>query len=187
MIFLALVHYPVLNRKGDTIVSAVTNLDIHDIARVTATYGLDGYYIVTPLEEQQLLVRELARHWTKGTSPNTDRKKALGLVEIAASIDDVCASIAQTSGRVPRVVATSAQMRAPAISWQQLRREIECGAFDKMPLLLLFGTASGLAHEVFESVSATLEPIEPQREYNHLSVRSAVAIAIDRLCGNMNA
>ena len=72
---IALVHYPVLDRRGDVVTSAVTNLDVHDLARLATTYGLCRYYIVTPATEQQLLTARIVRHDTvtpcgfPGTSP----------------------------------------------------------------------------------------------------------------------
>ncbi|SVE60327.1 uncharacterized protein METZ01_LOCUS513181, partial [marine metagenome] len=33
-VHLALVHYPVYNKNGETITSSVTTLDVHDILRV---------------------------------------------------------------------------------------------------------------------------------------------------------
>jgi hypothetical protein len=58
----ALVHHPVLDRRGDLVTTAVTNLDIHDIARAAKTYGAGCYYLVTPLVEQQRLVDRLLEH-----------------------------------------------------------------------------------------------------------------------------
>ena len=55
-LYLSLLHYPVVNKQGETITSAVTNLDLHDIARVSATYGVKAFYAVTPLEDQKALV-----------------------------------------------------------------------------------------------------------------------------------
>ncbi len=42
-IYIGLVHHPVRNRHGETVATAVTNLDIHDIARAARTYGIRGY------------------------------------------------------------------------------------------------------------------------------------------------
>ena len=50
-------------------------------------------------------------------------------------------------------------------------------------MLLLFGTAHGLAPELSETADYTLPPIESTTGYNHLSVRSAVSIILDRLLG----
>ncbi len=65
-IYLALVHYPVKNKNGQTITSAVTNLDLHDIARAAKTYGVGAFYVVTPLEDQKELVEKIVSHWTEG-------------------------------------------------------------------------------------------------------------------------
>jgi hypothetical protein len=49
--------------------------------------------------------------------------------------------------------------------------------------LLLFGTGWGMTEELFDSADYVLEPIKGHGEYNHLSVRSAVSIYMDRLFG----
>jgi hypothetical protein len=51
------------------------------------------------------------------------------------------------------------------------------------PFLLLLGTGWGLTEECFESADLILEPIAGAGQYNHLSVRSAAAIMLDRLVG----
>jgi hypothetical protein len=47
--------------------------------------------------------------------------------------------------------------------------------------LLLLGTGWGLAAEVLDRVDDVLEPIAGAGPYNHLSVRAAAAIMLDRL------
>ncbi len=49
--------------------------------------------------------------------------------------------------------------------------------------MILLGTAWGLAPQVIESSDGILEPISGVGKYNHLSVRSAAAIVLDRLLG----
>jgi hypothetical protein len=49
--YLGLVHHPIKNKRGDVVTTSVTNLDIHDIARSARTFGFDGYYIITPVQE----------------------------------------------------------------------------------------------------------------------------------------
>lgn len=41
-LYCALVHHPVRDRGGNAVTTAVTNLDVHDIARTARTYGLRG-------------------------------------------------------------------------------------------------------------------------------------------------
>ena len=52
---------------------------------------------------------------------------------------------------------------------------------DPRPLLLLLGTGWGLADHLIPSVTHVLTPIEGGSDWNHLSVRSAGAILLDRL------
>ena len=51
------------------------------------------------------------------------------------------------------------------------------------PFLLVFGTGWGLTEEMFDRADFALEPIKGAGDYNHLSVRAAAAIMLDRLLG----
>ena len=186
LIYLALVHYPVLNRHGELIASAITNLDIHDMARLARTYELSAYYLVTPLSDQQVLARRLIDHWLEGFGGdvNPDRREAMGLIRIAGDIEKVCSEITLETGRRVLVYATTAKKRPNSVDWSGLRKKIEDQGRDS--ILLLFGTASGFDNSVLEGVDGVISPIEGNREYNHLPVRSAVAITLDRLLGNRN-
>ena len=48
-------------------------------------------------------------------------------------------------------------------------------------VLLLFGTGWGLAPEALARMDDVLEPVRGTTDYNHLSVRSAASIILDRL------
>ncbi len=184
MIFLALVHYPVLNRQGETITSAVTNMDLHDISRAARTYGVSAFYVVTPIAEQQELVRELVSHWTMGVGGtlNPDRKRAMELIRICPDIHSVVAEISLEFQCRPVIYATTAKVLPGQLGWKELKEKIEPPGL--MNVLLLFGTASGLHSQVLEQADGVLEPIRGTGEYNHLSVRSAVSITLDRLRRN---
>ena len=176
---IVLVHHPVVNKVGEIIGSAVTNLDIHDIARASKTYGVDNYYIVTPYEDQQTLVTEILEHWKSGHGAkyNPARKNALELVQLSDSIADVIELITEKRGHKPLLLTTSAKMQEKTLSYKDVRAKIK----DKESLLLLFGTAHGLAPEVMEMTDYCLPPVGADTGYNHLSVRSAVSIILDRL------
>lgn len=176
----ALIHYPVYNKNREIIGSAVTNLDIHDIARAGRTFGVDTFYIVTPYKDQQKLVAEIVGHWQDGygATYNTDRKEALSSVRIIDDLAGLYDAIGG-GGRRPVVVATSAREQGKTIAYQEMRQRI----FHGEHVLLLFGTAWGLADEALESIDAMLPPISGYGEYRHLSVRSAVSIILDRLLG----
>ncbi len=175
----ALIHYPVVNRSGEIIGSAVTNLDLHDIARAGRTYGVDTYWVVTPYARQRELAEKIVRHWTEGYggSVNPDRKQALSLIRVCADLDEVLAGTARKWGRKPLVLATCARRQRNTLSYSAVRQQVRQGE----PLLLLFGTAWGLAPEALAAIAATLPPLRGAGEFNHLSVRSAVAIILDRL------
>jgi len=182
---IALVHYPVRNRIGEKIGSAVTNLDLHDIARTGRTYGARRFWVITPYDDQLRLVDEIVGHWRDGHGgrSNPDRKEAFSLVRTARTLDQAIAACGEAhSGAVPLVVATSASAREPQISFRALAERL----LTPGPVLLLFGTASGMADEVFALCDYSLPPVGGAGEYNHLPVRAAAAIILDRLLGKRN-
>ncbi len=65
-LYVGLVHHPIYDKRKEVVATAVTNFDIHDIARCARTYGVGGFYIITPLESQIQLVERIVRHWTEG-------------------------------------------------------------------------------------------------------------------------
>lgn len=177
----ALLHYPVYDRNHRTVMSAITNLDLHDIARAARTYGLIRYYVVTPGSEQQRLVRQIIGHWQEGygATYNPKRKAALDLVTVKATLNDVLRDLEAEYGVAPSLVATGAAAAA-TITYPGFREQLQTTT---RPHLLLFGTGWGLADEVMAAADVVLPPVKGPNEYNHLSVRSAVAIILDRLFG----
>ena len=175
---LALIHYPVCNKNKKTIGSAVTNLDIHDIARAAKTFGVGCFYIVTPFRDQQLLVQEIIDHWLTGYGgrSNPDRKEALSLIRVVADIKSLLVATAQLN---PVLLATCARDQDRTRSYSTVRNQRQNGE----NFLIFFGTGWGLTSEVLEMMDDMLPPIHGIGDYNHLSVRSAVAIVLDRLTG----
>ena len=180
---IALIHYPVWDKNQDVVATAVTNLDIHDIARSARTYGVSRYYIVTPVAEQQKLVEKIRLHWLEGwgATYNPKRKAALELLQTENSLDQALADVERRTGRKAKIVVTGAAGRANSVSFSGLRELI--AAEPEQHFLLLLGTGWGLTEEVFERGDYVLEPISGGGDYNHLSVRSAAAIMLDRLFG----
>ena len=179
-LYLALAHYPVVNKRGDIIASAVTNLDIHDMARAARTYGARALYVITPLEDQQSLVHTLVSHWTDGfgAAYNPKRCQALEMVRIQDTLENAREDIAIKGGEgYPRTVVTSARKHSGSISISRFRELLEPAD----PYLLVFGTAWGLSQDCMEEADHILDPICGNTEYNHLSVRSATSIILDRL------
>lgn len=181
-LYIGLVHHPVYNKRYETIASAVTIFDLHDIARAAMTYGVTRFTVITPLEDQRQLVERVLDHWVKGFGAqyNSNRKEALELIDLMPSIEDAVGRLRTESGLDPLVVATDARdTEFPCISFDRLRRLLN----EPAPVLLLFGTAWGLHRKVLEQAAYMLEPVKGPSSYNHLSVRSAAAIILDRLMG----
>lgn len=179
---IALLHYPVYNKLREVVTTALTNLDLHDIARSSRTFGLDRFYIVTPSQDQQALARRITGHWQQGwgATYNPDRKEALDIVRICDTLDDAQTEFQTGFSQRVRTVITGAANRPGSITCHDFRQML---GNSEDPFLLLLGTGWGLTEACFETADHILEPIAGAGTYNHLSVRSAAAIMLDRLRG----
>lgn len=188
-LYSALVHYPIKDRSGNVVTTSVTNLDVHDLSRLSRTYDLAGYFVVTPIEAQRELVGRILSHWSPGGAGAArvpKRAEALSICQTITSLQEASDVIAARHGKRPRWVATSAQLppRGPALSYEALRRDLlPVSESDAVPLLLIFGTGHGLTDDLLEQCDDVLEPLRGGASYNHLSVRTAAAIILDRLLG----
>ena len=176
---MALIHFPVMNKLGKPIGSALTTIDLHDIARASITFGVRGFFVVTPYEDQEMLATQVVEHWTKGVGGklNPFRKKALELIRVSRTFEDVLNEIEQERDEPVVKIATSAKKISGSIGIQELRQKLD----NKSSHLLVFGTAWGLAEELIDTCDFILNPIVGNTEYNHLSVRSAASIYLDRI------
>ena len=181
-IYAALLHHPVLDKNGQVVTTAVTNMDIHDIARSGRTYGLAGFFVVTPVRALQKLALKIIEHWESGYGSryNTTRKEALALARICGTLDDAIVAIERETGDKPIIIATSARRTPNRASFPMLRDVLDR---QTRPFLILFGTGWGLTETILLQSDYVLEAIEGRGDYNHLSVRSAAAIILDRLLG----
>ncbi len=177
---IALVHAPVLGKGGESMVATVTNLDVHDLARTAKTYGMDHYFVITPIAAQRELVARICAHWTTGSSATRipRRQEALSLVRPVSTIDD---AVTMLGGRDQvEIWSTAARgMDLPVLSYAEACSRVD--GPDPRSLLVLFGTSWGLAPAALASADALLAPIQPASPFNHLSVRAAAAIITDRL------
>jgi hypothetical protein len=181
-IFLALLHHPVLDRNGRIITSAITSLDVHDLARSARTYGVRAVYVVHPVPEQREFARSVIEHWRIGYGRSFDsrRVEALELIEIVTDLDTAVAAAERVAGRRPAIVHTSAR-EEQGVSFAAMRERMAQN--DAAPFLILLGTGFGLAPAARERTDLALEAIRGPGDYNHLSVRAAASIILDRLCG----
>lgn len=179
-LYLALLHYPVYDKDHKVVTTSITNMDIHDIARSACTYGVKRYFVANPIRTLHALSEKILDHWQSGYGSvyNETRKVALSLVALADDLEEVVSAIEKESGEKPRVVVTSARYGPRRSSFAEVSRMLsEPGA----PLVLVLGTGWGLVEEILEKADVILEPIRGVGDYNHLSVRAAAAIMLDRL------
>ncbi len=180
-VYLALLHHPVVNRDGEIVTTSVTNLDIHDIARSACTYDIAGYFVAHPSTGLRALCERVSWHWQEGYGAkiNESRRVAMELVHVVPDLEHVLAKIQSETGRAPIQIATSARLHErPTTSFPELRARIENG---DQPILILLGTGYGLSPDVVDACDALLAPLRGPGEYNHLAVRAAAAILLDRL------
>ena len=163
-------------------VTSIANFNLHDIARCARTYGVKGYYIINPVDSQKYLGRRIISHWQTGFGANfnPDRKEAFTVVRFADNLEETIEEITQEAGKLPKLIVTDAKQFVDNVSYKEMRVLIESG---KETYLLLFGTGWGMTEEILAKADYKLAPILGQDNYNHLSVRSAAAIILDRLLG----
>jgi tRNA (guanine37-N1)-methyltransferase len=168
-----------MNKRDQPIGSSLTTIDLHDIARASITFGVKGFYVVTPYEDQATLAREVIKHWTKGVGGklNPFRKAALELIRVTATLEDAVTEIRAERKEPVVTIATSAKETIGSITTEALQLKLE----SKASHVLVFGTAWGLAEDLIDTCDFILDPIDGDSDYNHLSVRSAASIYLDRI------
>ncbi len=182
--YVALIHNDIDLKEGRVGYTSVTSIDIHDIARSSTTYGIQTFFIVTALTDQQKIVEKMLSFWVDekvGGDYNNNRHQAVRTVRLLPELSDVIAAIEKKEGKMPLIIGTSARASDEAkhityfdqkFVWQHDR-----------PILFLFGTGSGMSHEILEKCDYMLPPLQGFADFNHLSVRSAVAIILDKWLG----
>lgn len=174
-----LLHDEMVDKQDKLVTASLTLIDIHDIARSSATYAAKALYIAHSAPTIRKLARSLKSHWEEGfgSTYNPNRKVAIEHVRIVSSLDEAIADIDTRAGKLPKLIATSARPGGKRVTFAQTRELLALGD----PYLLMLGTGWGMSSQLLERADLFLEPINGPGEYNHLSVRSACAIMLDRL------
>ena len=183
-VYIGLIHYPIYNKHMEIVTTALTNYDLHDIARTAKTYNVKRYFIVHPVEAQREMALRIMNHWKTGggVAYNPNRKEAFEETELVPTLDEVLQWIENEEGEKPIIVTTDARVYPNTISYKAMRQKIRD---DTKPILILFGTGFGMTKEMMQQFDYIIEPIYGAGSYNHLCVRSAVAIILDRLLGEV--
>lgn len=179
-VYTALLHYPIYNKNGRIITTTVKNLNIHDISRAGKTYNLSGYYVINHLQSQKELINRMRAYWTGGYGANYNRNRheAFSILRLADSLNDVLAEIKNETGKEPKIIATDAGEFPNSVTFSEMRNIIFSA---NHPFVVLLGTGWGLTEETINDCDYILKPIYGRGDFNHLSVRSAASIIMDRL------
>ncbi len=176
--YVGLVHHPVYNKNRQIVTTSVTNMDIHDISRICCTFGITKFLIINPLSCQEKLVSKITDFWQgKGRLYQQDRAEALEKVAFVRSCEEAIDFITIKERTCPIVITTTAKQQENQCNYDFLATN----NIDNKPKLVLFGTGYGLTDKIHQEADYVLKPIKHHTAYNHLSVRSAVAIVMDRL------
>ena len=185
LIHIALVHHPIVDKQGDVAATSVTNLDIHDISRAGRTYGVDGFWIVHPYDHMHRYVKRVLEHWREGFGGtyNPSRRESLHVTELAHDLVEIAERLeGMYPDREQVWIATTAKSSSNPLTYKELRRWLANDADDRV-YVVLFGTGWGLHNDVLEEMDYTLEPVKGPTDWNHLSVRAAAGIILDRILG----
>lgn len=181
-LFVALIHHPVVDRNGRIVTSAITSLDLHDIARSSRTYGVATFFVVHPVADQREFASRVLEHWETGYGRQFDsrRQEALSLIRVVTNLDEAIVEAERIAGTRPLIVYTSARASG-GVPYAEFRARLE--REDSSPAMLLFGTGFGMAPAMLEHADLALAPVLGPGAYNHLSVRAAAGIILDRIRG----
>lgn len=180
-LYIGLLHYPVKNAQGRIVATALTGLDLHDIARSAKTFGVTRFYLITPLASQRRIARTMLAYWLESPAALENRAEALKTVEVVATLEASLDDLQVRESERPRLIATSARpLEVPLLGYDELRRVLDEA---RWPAYVIFGTGWGIADELLGRFDYALPPVVGPSSFNHLSVRAAAAIILDRLKG----
>lgn len=125
-------------------------------------------------------MERLIEHWTHGYGAHYNPIRALALNKIVMK-ESLEALFEDTKKENTMIIGTSSKLRPhKSIGYDEVRFILEK---DRKNILMLFGTGWGLTDETIELCDRILEPIKGTTEYNHLSLRVALGIILDRIYG----
>ena len=183
-LYMALLHYPAYNKNREIVATSIVIHDLHDMSRVARTYGAKTFYVVQPMEEQKKVVFRIVRFWqTVGYEYNPNRLEAISVMDVKDSLFDVIQDIEVKERERPFIIGTSAKARKNKVDYNFVAKRL----MENKPVLLCFGTGWGIPEDFEKNFDAFLPPIVGITDFNHLSVRSAASIVLDRIINAYNA
>jgi hypothetical protein len=176
MLYVALVHFPVKNRLGEEIASTLDVFDFSDLGRLSLAYPLANVLWINPLASQREAFDRMSAH-ANDPERDVESRGSFEKLKWFNTLEEARLWVEKDAGARAWTVATTALHRPDSVTFVQVRHALA----QAKPVLLLFGKAWGLAPAVIASADAVLTPIDEGTGFNHLSVRTAVAIVVDRL------
>jgi len=176
-LYVALVHHPLKNRNGDEITAQTNEFDIMDASRLVHVYDVRRFYVIQPIEAQASIVDRMIEYQMDPTR-EAQRGRFHKTFRLD-SLDEALADAVEDAGGPVRTIATTARQFPDSQPYADVRQRIDAGE----PLLLMFGMAWGLVDRIIDEADLRLEPVSGGCGFDHLPVRSAFAIVLDRLLG----
>nr|NIS74496.1 RNA methyltransferase [Deltaproteobacteria bacterium] len=123
-IYIALIHHPVYDRKKEVVTTSITNLDIHDLARLAKTFGLGGFYIVQPSKLQVELADRIISHWERGAGAtyNETRRVAFETIRMVPDVREMIRDVEDRTGVGARLVATTGKEWPGQVDFGQAKK-----------------------------------------------------------------
>lgn len=182
-ISVVLLHESMVDKRGRLVTTSLTLNDIHDFSRSCTTYGVRNVYIAHPSNSIRRLARRFLEHWQTGYGKtyNANRTEALEETEVVYDLDEAVSRIDARTKKMPKLIATSAKDGPGRVAYSEMTNLMMADL--AQPYLLMFGTGWGMSEQLLERADYFIKPILGPVPYNHLSVRSACAITLDRLFG----
>jgi hypothetical protein len=155
-------------------------MDIHDISRSAMTYDVKKFYLIHPNDKQKEIFDKILGFWKSdiGAYYNQTRVDALSAISFTKTLEETIDLIKNQEKSDPIIITTTAKLRKDQVSFSKMKKLFRSA---ERPFLILFGTGNGLHESLHERADYVLKPIRAKSRYNYLSVRSAVAIVLDRL------
>lgn len=180
-LYMALLHYPAYNKNKEVVATSIVIHDLHDMSRAARTYGVKTFYVVQPMEEQKKVVSRIVHFWeTVGYEYNPNRLEAISVMDVKDSLFEVVKEIEERENARPLIIGTSAKERSNKVDYKFIAEKLR----NEEPVLLCFGTGWGIPEDFERNFDGFLPPIVGITDFNHLSVRSACSIILDRLINN---
>lgn len=177
-LYMALLHYPAYNKNREIVATSIVIHDLHDMSRAARTYGVKTFYVVQPMEEQKKVVSRIVRFWqTVGYEYNPNRLEAISVMDVKDSLFDVIKDIESKEKEKPFIIGTSAKERKNKVNYEFIAKKL----IEDKPVLVCFGTGWGIPEDFEVNFDGFLPPIVGITDFNHLSVRSAASITLDRI------